>query len=189
MFLSRINEQAELRLLEERHAPELCALTRRNWDYFRQWMPNFSDNYTVKESRDFILQGLERFIANQEIPAGIWDGGELVGVVSLKSINMANRNANIGYYIAASHQGRGLVTSACRILLDYAFEDLQLNRVVILCASGNARSRAIPERLGFTEEGTLRQVQWLYNRYVDLVVYAMLKSDWKGEAQTTSLKE
>jgi ribosomal-protein-serine acetyltransferase len=179
MFLCRINERTELRLLEERHALQLCALTRRHWDYFRQWMPNFSDNYTVEESRDFIRQCLERFIVNREIPAGIWDAGELVGVISLKSIDAANRSASIGYYIAASHQGRGLVTRSCRILLDYAFGELQLNRVDILCAPGNARSRAIPERLGFTEEGILRETQWLYNRYVDLVVYAMLKSDWK----------
>lgn len=184
MFLSRIDEQSELRLLEERHAHQLWALTRRNWDYFRQWMPNFSDDYTLEESMDFIRKGLERFIANREIPAGIWDAGELVGVVSLKSIDMTNRNASLGYYIAASHQRRGLVTRSCRIFLDYAFYELQLNRVDILCADGNIRSRAIPERLGFTEEVTLREVQWLYDRYVDLVVYAMLKSDWKIAGQT-----
>jgi ribosomal-protein-serine acetyltransferase len=180
MFLSSIDEQAELRLLEERHALELCVLTRRHWDHFRKWMPNFSDDYTLEESRDFIRQCRERFSRNREIPAGIWDAGELVGVVSLKSIDTANSIASLGYYIAATHQGRGLVTRACRILLDYAFGELQLNRVDIMCAPGNARSRAVPERLGFTEEATLREVQWLYNRYVDLVVYAMLRSDWRG---------
>jgi ribosomal-protein-serine acetyltransferase len=186
MFLSRIDDHAELRLLEERHAAELCALTRQNWDYFRVWMPGFTDEYTLAASREFIHQCLERFIAGREIPAGIWDAGALVGIIALRSIDLNNRNATIGYYLAASHQGRGLVTRACRILLDYAFGELQLNRVDILCAPGNTRSRAIPERLGFTQEGTLREVQWLYDHYVDLVVYAMLKRDWHSKTEGTS---
>ncbi|MDX6692427.1 MAG: ribosomal-protein-serine acetyltransferase [Blastocatellia bacterium] len=179
MILSRINERAELRLLEEQHAALLCALTRRHWDYFRRWMPNFSDDYTLAESSEFIRQCIERRAAGRELPAGIWDAGQLAGVVSLKSIDHKNHSASLGYYLAATHQGRGLVTASCRILLDYAFEELRLNRVDILCAPGNHKSRAIPERLGFTLEGTLRQVQWLYDRYVDLNVYAMLKHEWK----------
>jgi ribosomal-protein-serine acetyltransferase len=183
MFLSRINDRAELRLLDEQDAAELRAMTKRHWDYFREWMPDFSDDYSLEESRDFIRQCLERFSAGREIPAGIWDAGKMVGVIVLRSIDMANSNASLGYYLAATHQGRGLVTEACRILLDYAFTELQLNRVDILCAPGNARSRAIPVRLGFTEEGTLREVQWLYDHYVDLIVYAMLKRDWEARAK------
>ena len=179
MFFPRINKRAELRLLEERHAAELCAMTRRHWDYFRQWMPNFSDDYSLEESRSFIRQCLERFGVGREIPAGIWDEGAMVGVVSLKEIDLINRNASLGYYLAATHQGRGLITEACRILLDYAFGELRLNRVDVLCAPGNAKSRAVPLRLGFTEEGTLREAQWLYDHYVDLVVYAMLRRDWE----------
>lgn len=189
MFLSRISDQAELRLLEERHAAELCAMTKQHWRYFRQWMPNFSDVYTLEESRDFIRQCLERFAAGREIPAGIWVAGALAGVISLKGIDLTNRNASLGYYLAATHQGRGLVTEACRILLDYAFGELQLNRVDILCAPGNVRSRAIPQRLGFTEEGTLREIQWLYDHYVDLVVYSMLKSEWKSNDESAAIQD
>jgi ribosomal-protein-serine acetyltransferase len=189
MFLSSISDQAELRLLEERHAAELCAMTKQHWHYFRQWMPNFSDNHSIAESSEFIRQSLERFAAGREIPAGIWASGAMVGVISLKSIDLANRNASLGYYLAATHQGRGLVTEACRILLDYAFGELQLNRVDILCAPGNARSRAIPTRLGFTEEGTLREVQWLYDHYVDLVVYSMLKSEWKSNEESVAIQD
>jgi ribosomal-protein-serine acetyltransferase len=53
-------------------------------------------------------------------------------------------------------------------------------RVEIRAAPENARSRAIPERLGFTQEGTLRQVERVDDRYLDNVVYAMLAEDWKG---------
>ena len=71
------------------------------------------------------------------------------------------------------------MTEACRELVDYGFSPLGLHRVEIRCAIGNQRSRAIPERLGFVNEGIARQGEWLYDRYVDLVVYSMLAPDWK----------
>jgi ribosomal-protein-serine acetyltransferase len=70
------------------------------------------------------------------------------------------------------------VTKACRVLLDYAFNDLKLNRVDIYCAAENAKSRAVAERLGFTHEGTLREAQWVRERFVDLAVYGILASEW-----------
>lgn len=79
-------------------------------------------------------------------------------------------------------QGKGLMTKACETLVRHAFEDLGLNRVEIRAAVDNRKSRAIPERLGFQQEGVLRDAEWLYDRYADLVVYAMLAKDWSCNA-------
>ena len=72
------------------------------------------------------------------------------------------------------------MTQCCRALIEHAFTDLQLNRVVITCATGNHRSQAIPERLGFCREGTLRETEWLYDHYVDHFVYGLLRSEWRS---------
>ena len=57
-----------------------------------------------------------------------------------------------------------------------------MNRVTIQCATENTRSRAIPERLGFTFEGIVRETEWLYDRYVDHALYGLLRSEYaKGE--------
>lgn len=63
-------------------------------------------------------------------------------------------------------------------LLDYLFETLNINRVEIQCAVGNHRSIAIPERLGFVNEGIKRDGQWLYDHYEDIVTYSLLSRDW-----------
>jgi len=67
---------------------------------------------------------------------------------------------------------------ACRSLVEYAFDEWHLNRVEIRCAVGNTKSRAIPERLGFKSEGILREAEWLYDHYVDHIIYGMLARDW-----------
>ena len=74
------------------------------------------------------------------------------------------------------------MTRACSALGTHAFDALGLSRVEIRCATENEKSRAIPERLGFTQEGTLRQAEWLHDHFVDLTVYGMLAGEWKGRA-------
>ena len=71
------------------------------------------------------------------------------------------------------------MTAACRALVDHACEELGLNRVSIACATENKKSCAIPERLGFRREGIVRQAEWLYDHFVDHVVYATLASEWQ----------
>jgi ribosomal-protein-serine acetyltransferase len=73
------------------------------------------------------------------------------------------------------------MTAAATTLVDYAFSGLHLNRVVIQAAVGNTRSRAIPERLGFVAEGTLREAERVGDEYLDSVVYAMLAREWRRD--------
>jgi RimJ/RimL family protein N-acetyltransferase len=94
-------------------------------------------------------------------------------------VDWANRATSIGYWIAESSQGRGTVTEAVRALTKHAFEVWKLNRVEIRAATGNTRSAAIPLRLGYVQEGVLRQVERHGETYEDLAVYSMLATDWK----------
>lgn len=75
------------------------------------------------------------------------------------------------------------MTAAVRLLVDHALSIWHLNRVEILVATENRRSQAIPERLGFREEGTLRQFQLVYSRYLDCVSYSMLAADRRNDSR------
>ena len=72
------------------------------------------------------------------------------------------------------------MTAACRALVNYAFHEFKLHRVEIKCATGNTKSCAIPERLLFTKEGIIKDGEWLYDHFVDLVIYRMLDHEWKN---------
>ncbi len=180
MFAYRISSDLELRLLEERHAEELFSLTDHNREYLREWLPWLDDTRSVEDTKNFIRKSLEQFANSSGFQAGIWFKGDLAGVVGYHRIDWPNRMTSIGYWLGASYQGQGLMTAACRALVKYAVDDLKLNRVEIRCAASNTKSRAIPERLDFNQEGVLRQAEWLYDHFVDHVVYAMLASEWTG---------
>jgi ribosomal-protein-serine acetyltransferase len=104
-------------------------------------------------------------------------GGRIAGVIGYVSVDWSNRAAGIGYWLGEEFEGEGTMTAAVRALTGHALVEWELNRVEIRVATGNRRSRAIPERLGFREEGTLRGAQRIGDRYVDTVVYSMLPGD------------
>jgi ribosomal-protein-serine acetyltransferase len=179
VFSHKLGENTELRLLEERHAQELTDLTDRNREYLRAWLPWVDTNRTVEDRKKFIRGALKQFAENNGFTAGIWHEGRLAGVIGYVSIDWDNRTTEVGYWLGEEYQGQGLVTAACRALVDHAFEELGLNRVSIACATENKKSCAIPERLGFRREGVVRQAEWLYDHFVDHVVYATLAGEWQ----------
>ena len=72
---------------------------------------------------------------------------------------------------------RGVMTKCCAALLRYLFEELKLHRVCIRCGTGNTRSCAIPQRLGFRYEGLELEAEWVGGRWVDLVNWAILEGE------------
>ena len=76
--------------------------------------------------------------------------------------------------------GQGIVTSCVEFLVSYAFEKLGINKVNIPVAEGNKKSRAIPERLSFVNEGVEREAEYLYGRYVNHIRYSVLRDEWNA---------
>jgi ribosomal-protein-serine acetyltransferase len=164
----------ELRSLRLRDARALFALVDANRDRLRTWLPWPDANRTVLDSRAYILLMRKRAQAGLGQAFGLWWKGELVGVAGFNWVDRANRCGAIGYWLAETAQGRGLMTAAVAALVRHGFRTLKLNRIEIRAGVRNRRSRAIPERLGFRREGILRQVERLGDRYVDHVVYGLL---------------
>ncbi len=179
MFVHKLSETTELRLLEERHAQELSDLTERNQEHLRAWLPWVDSSRTVEDRKNFIRGALKQFAQNKGFVAGIWREGRLAGVIAYDPIDWENHSTEVGYWLGEEYQGQGLATTACRALVEHAFGELGLNRVSIACATENKKSCAIPERLGFRREGVKRQAEWLYDHFVDHVIYAALASEWR----------
>lgn len=178
MFPLTIEEGLVVRPLEESDAEELYAAVDRNRAYLREWLPWVDGSTSAESTRDHIRQMRAQYEDHEAVGAGIWVDGRIAGAIGIHKINAANRFTSIGYWLDASQQGRGIMTKACRAMVTHAFREYGLNRVEIRCGTGNVRSCAIPERLGFVREGVLREVEWVSGRFIDLVVWSMLARDW-----------
>jgi ribosomal-protein-serine acetyltransferase len=180
MFRATIRPDLELRLLEERHAAEVFALVNQDRAYLRQWLPWVDSTLTADDTVAFIRAALEQFAAGDGITAGIWDRKHFAGVIGTHKIQKLNRKVELGYWLGEASQGRGIITDACRAMITHLFEDFGLNRVEIHCAVPNLKSAAVPRRLGFQLDGTLRDGNYAGGRFHDLYVFGMLKRDWHG---------
>jgi len=173
-----IDQDIELRLLVEEDATAIFLLIEQNRAYLRQWLPWVDFTRSVADERTFILSLQAQYRGNNGFVCSIWYRNQIVGTIGYHPIDWAHRTVEIGYWLAANFQGKGLMTKSCSALISYAFDKLQLNKVVIRCAIGNVRSCAIPQRLGFKYEGIIKQGEWLYDHFVDLSLYAMLAHEW-----------
>lgn len=180
MFRAPLQDGVELRLLEERHATELFATVNQERAYLRQWLQWVDTTVTEDDSLTFIRASLEQFASNHGFAAGIWSHGCLIGVIGMHRINWRNRSVELGYWIAQEHQGKGIVSDACRAVITHAFRELDLHRVQIRCATGNSKSCAIPRRLGFAHEGTVREAEMVSAKYLDLHIFGMLNQEWRA---------
>ncbi|HTU97926.1 MAG TPA: GNAT family protein [Solirubrobacteraceae bacterium] len=172
-----LDERRALRLLDESDTDELYAVIEANRAHLARWMP-WAQGQTLEGTRDFIRRSLRQLADNQGFQAAMIEDGAIVGELGYHRLDWENLDTSLGYWIAESAQGRGTVTLAVSALVDHAFDHYQLNRLEIRAATENARSRAIPERLGFTLEGVRRQAERLGDHYVDHAVYAMLAGEW-----------
>ncbi|NMP23949.1 GNAT family N-acetyltransferase [Sulfobacillus sp. DSM 109850] len=146
-------------------------------DYIGAWLPFAKHTRAVEDTLAFIDTTLRSFAAGSEVNAGIWYQDKLVGTIGLH-INRSNQSASIGYWIGQAYEGRGIMTRSCRALITYAFGELALHRIEIRANMGNTRSRAIPERLGFQQEGIIREAFKLDDEFNDSVVYGLLDREW-----------
>lgn len=183
MFRHRIDRHTELRQVDEEQAVELSRLVDRNREHLREWLPWVDDSRTTQDSRVFLREAWKMYRDSRTVTAGIWHRERLSGMAGLNDIDWANRSTRFGYWLDAGLQGQGIMTLACEALVEHVFTDLELNRIEIEAAVENARSRAIPERLGFHLDGVRREAQFLNGRYIDIAVYGMTAGEWRAREQ------
>ncbi len=183
MFGAHLGDGAELRLLEPRHATALFAVLDANRDHLAPWLPWVDGTRSVDQVATFARNSLEQLWRDDGLHAGVFLDGAIVGVIGYPRIDWLDLHTSIGYWLAASAQGRGLATRATARLVSHAFDVWDLNRVEVRCAVANARSRRVPERLGFRHEGTLSGAQRVRDGFADVALYAITRDEWRARAR------
>nr|WP_251025945.1 GNAT family protein [Bacillus sp. ISL-47] len=178
VFSLKVDKNIELQLFQLHHSEDLFNLVDSNRKHLREWLPWVDNMASPVQYHSIIPMWLKQFADNNGFNAGIRYRGRLAGSIGFHQIDWHNGQTSIGYYLAKGFEGKGIMTRSVQAMVNHAFIDLKLNRVEIRCGVKNLKSRAIPERLGFKQEGIIRDGELLYNRYHDLAVYGMLAREW-----------
>jgi len=176
----KVDDTISLELLDDKHAVPVFNLIDCNRTYLRQWLPWVDNMLSVDNFKNYILQCKKQSDEGSDFGYVILFKGIVVGRIGIHYIDQQNKIGSVGYWLDENYAGKGIITKCCEAIMQYAFTMLNLNRIEIKCATGNNKSRAIPERMGFKQEGILRQAELLNGRFIDLNIYAMLKSEWTG---------
>jgi ribosomal-protein-serine acetyltransferase len=177
MFALRVDDEVALELAEERHAAEIFAVVDRNRDHLRPWMPWVDATKGVEDSLAYLKFVRAEYASGHQFHCNLRYQGAVVGGMGLR-MQRAHDTSELGYWIGREHEGRGIVTRAAKALTLAAMNDLGYRRVAVRAGVENARSRAVPERLGFAFEGVLVSAEKVGDRYLDHASYAAVAGTW-----------
>lgn len=176
----QVDKDIHIELLVPAFAERLYSLTNKNRAHLKQWLAWLDLVQTFEDTQTFIDSAVHQHNHNQATTFVILHRGDLVGLAGFNHFDYQHKWAAIGYWLSADHAGKGVMTKVVKTLLGIGFVEHNLNKIEIRCAEKNYKSRAIPERLRFNYEATLRECEWLYDRYVDHAIYSMLASEYKA---------
>ena len=162
-------------------ATELFNVVDRNRVYLQPWL-GWVDYVKSPEDEFGVVQSIAQSDKGAYL---ILVNGNVCGALSFVQEYKSRMTVEIGYWLDNAMNGRGIMTRAVDKLIGLAFDVLGANRVEIQAAVENKKSRAIPERLGFKQEGILRQREIVRPGVIqDIAIYSKLKSEWeKGKAK------
>ena len=166
--------------VEVADAPALSTLISANLAHLGSFMPKVVALHTLESARAYLQCVVEANGKGELLEWHLMRGDVLCGAIRLNHIEKDSRKASIGYYLGAGHQGAGIATQGVQAVLGFAFERLGFNRIELRCASHNAASQRVAERLGFAWEGLLRQAELIGQTYVDHFVYSQLRSEFEA---------
>jgi ribosomal-protein-serine acetyltransferase len=179
MFQLLVDDELSLVLAEEQHAQAMTELIRRNQDRLARWEPWAEQRATVESTRAYIRAALDDFVRGRQISTimALEGGRRFIGRCGMR-INPHANSGDIGYWIDADYEGRGLTSRAARALTSTVFNERGLSRVELRTSVANKRSRALAERLGFEFEGVLPRGLQFSTRADDVALYGVTARQW-----------
>lgn len=102
----------------------------------------------------------------------------LIGMVGFNAWHRTDRRASIGFDLARAHWGKGIMHEALRLVIAFGFEVMLLNRFEADTSEHNAASQGLLRKLGFQNEGLLREQFYEDGRFHDLMLWGLLRREW-----------
>lgn len=178
MFVRPLGDGAELRPLEPYKAEEFFAHVERGREFIGQYIGFADAAKDLEAARELLQNYAEKAFTDTGGIYGIWLDDKLVGGVLFRTMDLRRGTAEVGCWLEPAGVGKGLVTRAARVIIDWAIRERGVHRVEWRVSTLNEPSIAVARRLGMTKDGVLRQ-DFLYRgvRH-DMEVWSVLAPEW-----------
>ncbi|WP_019544465.1 GNAT family N-acetyltransferase [Streptomyces sulphureus] len=180
MLAVPLGDEGELRPLEPWQAEEFLAHMDRGREFVGRHIGLADAVRDTASSRAFLQRYADKAAADTGRIYGIWADGELRGGVLFRTMDVAQGTAEAGCWLEPSAVGRGLVTKAARVLIDWAVEKRGIHRVEWLASAENQPSIAVARRLGMQRDGVLRESILHRGKRADTEVWSVLAPEWRA---------
>ncbi len=155
-----------------------------NRDFLREWEPKREDAFFSEAGwtqRLIKLNELHRMGLGYYLIILDSDSGEMLGTISFSNISRFPFHAcNVGYSLSQTAQGRGVMTRALRMAVEYMFDIQNLHRIMAGYMPRNKRSESVLKRLEFTQEGLAKDYLLINGKWEDHVLTSLTNANWKG---------
>ncbi|UUX33478.1 GNAT family N-acetyltransferase [Fundicoccus culcitae] len=183
VFKLRVDNQLSLvaPIATAKVAAELFTLIDKDRDHLKPFLPWVQATQTVEDEFNFLKRVLQAQAEGETYMFLIEYDDQIVGTIDLHFVNTNHHRAEIGYWLASSHTGLGIMTRCVNTVTQYGFQTLDLNRIDIYCDVENVASNAVAKRSNYQFLATQPAQVFQDNRYRDMNQYVMLKRDFKED--------
>jgi len=167
-----------LRPLEIRDAKDIYKHVR--FREISKWTSNIPYPYPKDGAKKFILDQKAKLKNGTDYTFGIVlrEKNEVIGVVSIMDVRRNDKHAELGYWLSKDYWGKGIMTEAVELALEFAFIGLKLHKMKSNVFSPNTASIKVLKRQGFKEEGVARHETYKHRQWVDAHYFGLLREEW-----------
>jgi ribosomal-protein-serine acetyltransferase len=177
-MILNVDKNIVLKQLELTDTPDIFNTIDTQREHLGPWLPFVETTKQLSDTHAFVESVVNSPKDRMEYTFTIRVNGRMAGLIGFKATDRANKKTEIGYWLSRDFLGRGIMSRSVSTLCDFAFRELDINRIQIKCALANTPSRNIPQRLGFKLEGIERAGELLTGGvFTDLAVYSRLRGD------------
>lgn len=166
-------ENVELKVLTPENSREVLEYYNRNKEYLEPFEPSRGKEfYTIEGQRQSLIEIYKQFLNGASVNFGIYKDKKFIGKIQLTSIVRGTlQNAFVGYSIDKGEQGKGYMKEALNLVLDYAFDDMELHRIEAGTLVDNKRSQSVLLGCGFKEIGISEKYLYINGKWRDHKIF------------------
>lgn len=176
----RYSKRLMLRPFHRRDVGSLDHAIRESLTDLEPWLP-WAVGYERGVAQRFVRESVSAWSEGKAFDFAIRlvdDPDRHVGNVSVWHVSRQNRIGEIGYWVHSDFVNGGIATEATARTLQIGFEELGLHKLTLRIAVGNKPSERVAEKLGFLQEGTLREEVKIGQTWIDHTIWSLLENEW-----------